>query len=185
MKLLLLAGYRQPLKSELALGISAHSQEASVLSKQIKKISSLGFELVVVLAGPQSEVQLRKCLELADCELAFDTSPKPNLFTNLRGGLATTEEASLVLPVDIELTDKKVTDFLIREHAREGARTPFSIIQATDSQGAPWQMGFPLLVTRNGNKLIQDTEDMVMVTDPRVLFLRHPYQDLATPLESL
>ena len=185
MKLIILAGYRSPHFNENAVGISSHREGPHLLAEQIKKISSFGFEVVVVLAGEQSETQLRQCPELAECELAFDTAVKPTLFTNLRGGLATTSEASLALPVDILLSDKSVTDFLIREHAREGARTKHCIIQVCDAQGAPWQAGFPILVTRQGNKVIQDTVDLSSLTDARVTYLRTPYQDLATLPKSL
>jgi hypothetical protein len=172
MKAILLAGYRTPQKHEGPVGSSIEANGKSQLSNQILAWKNFGCEVVVILAGAQADEQLRTCKELIDVELAFDTTAHPNLISNLRAGMHTTEDGAFIFPIELPFPGHEICQFLKAEFAKAGFRTPHALLQALDVQGAPWQDGFPLLVTRVGNKLIRNHDDLTGLIDPRLSYLR-------------
>lgn len=183
MRLLLLAGYRAPADDGTPLGLKRTASGKSLLEEQIKYYQAAGYELSVVLAGAQADEQLRACRALTGCELAFDTTAQPDLFSNLRAGLATAQGAAFAVPVEFTRRTKAVCQFLQNELAKEGFATPHTFLQATSETRAPWQMAFPLLVTMNGHKFIRETADLRGFIDPRLSYLRRPLPD-SVPLAS-
>jgi hypothetical protein len=188
MKILLLAGYRTPVGKEIPVGLHVDGNGQSILSSQIIQWSNIGFEVVTILAGPQAEEQIRKCRELDNIEIAFDTTANPTLISNLSAGLYTTEESALVQPVELPFPGRAVCSFLKNESGKIIARSPHTFLQAVDDKGAPCHMGFPLLVTRSGNQLIRSLDDLSGLNDPRLNYLKIPFFEaptLASPGQSL
>lgn len=163
MTVLLLCGYRNCDPGETALGVN-------LIDQKIEELRRLGFAVVCVLSGQHADEQLRLCRRIAEVELVYDTQEEPNLATNIKAGLAGTDgSACFVLPVEVP-TPPFSEWSAVREHWRRlGFHTPTWLYRA------PSQLGFPLLVTRAGNKGILDAEGFRSLVDARL-----KYQDLAS-----
>lgn len=177
---LLLCGYRECDPGERALGID-------VIDDRIKTLRWLGFKVICVLAGLQADEQLATCRMIADCEIAFDTNEVPNLATNVKAGLAATDgEGCFILPAELPMAEKAHWHNLREEWRRIGFHTEYSALQLADSSGALCQYGFPLIITRKGNKLISDLTGFTSLNDTRLKYLHvHPSNEVAPDANSL
>lgn len=165
MKTLLLCGYRPVEENERGV--------AETIDRRIEQLKAFSSEVICVLAGPYADDLLRACPRISNVELVFDTHENANLTTNLRAGLAAIEgEACFVLPWEINPGRAETWGHLKTEFAKVGFATTHSILQAVDNQGAPFHYGFPLLVTRSGNDLLQELTDLRSLTDARLSYLQ-------------
>ena len=181
MKTLLLCGYRRSENGESILGLERDESHQRLLDRQIHDLSKLGFEVITVLSGDHADEQLRVCPRVANTELVFDTTPGPTLATNLRAGLAATDdEGCFVLPVEIPAPPADLWRFLVQEWHRQGFNAPVTLIQAADTEGAPWHFGFPLLITRTGNRELRKLQNLLSLSDPRLSYLHPVFQLEAT-----
>lgn len=181
MKTLLLCGYRSSDNNEDILGIQRDENHQRLLDLQIQQLSNLGFEVITVLSGEHADEQLRVCPRIANTELVFDTSDSPTLASNLRAGLgATDDEGCFVLPVEIKPPSADVWRFLIQEWHKQGFNAPISILQAATVEGAPWHFGFPLLITRTGNRELRKLQNLLSLSDSRLSYLHPVFQLEAT-----
>lgn len=169
MRTLVLAGYRA------GLGLERDERGELLIDVKIRELKRLSYEVVCVLAGNDADDVLRSSRYLMNVELVFDANDaEATLSTNLKAGLAATEgEGCFVLPLEVPTPEASMWHFLREEWRREGFQTSTSVFQLWD-QGAPWQFGFPLLISRNGNKLIRSLESFKSLVDTRL-----KYQHLA------
>lgn len=173
MKAIILCGYRQD--PDRPLGLDG---ETPKIERVLRELISFGLEPVVVTAGDQADEQLRACPRIADGLLVFDRTPEANLASNLQAGLAAIDgESSYVFPVEIPVPPRALWQSLSQELWRVGFEAPDTAIQALDNSGAPCHYGFPLLITRSGNKFIQTLSNFLSLTDPRLQY-RHLKLDL-------
>jgi hypothetical protein len=171
---LLLCGYKN--SSSGSIGLEKISSGETLIDLQIARLQQMGFEPVCVLSGQYADEQLRQCTKIAECELAFDTNDFTTLMTNLKAGLAATDgEGCFVLPLEIPCPEAELWRQLREEWRRLGFYTKITALQAMDAEGALWQRGFPLLITRNGNKLIRTLENLSSLLDPRLEFQHHEF----------
>lgn len=177
MDVLLLNGYRnQP------MGLSQSEDGEVWIDYQIRCLKTLGLTPTVVLAGDHADQILRVSRQLETCELVFDTNgPEANLFSNLRAGLHVTEDACFVLPLEIPAPPEAAWKQLKYELITHGLLTSHHIFQLPMNEGAPWQYGFPLLVTAVGSKTILNLKDATGLTDHRIGYRRSEPKRLATP----
>jgi hypothetical protein len=174
MRTLLLCGYRPLDPGEIALGLQIGASGKTFLEEQINALLALNMEVTCVLAGASADEQLRTCRKLADVDMVFDDCPSgTTLLTNAReGALSVPHEAYFVLPVEISVPPREVWDFLRGQYAKIGFGTQESVLQAVDfGQGAPWQFGFPLLFTRQGSEVLQNSQDLSGLVDARLKYL--------------
>lgn len=175
MKAILLCGYRQLADDEPVLG-------EGLLDSKIRDLRAMGSsEIVVVLGGPRADEYLIKSKLIHDIELVFDTNDDLSLMTNLRAGLKAGEHITgcFVIPIEIESPDTAVWKFLLNEGRQAQYSEQTHIVQAIDELGAPFQSGFPLFVTRQGNKFIQETKELTGLLDARLSYLHQVYQQEA------
>ena len=167
MRAILICGYKEVALGPLGVEKNANGQ--TIIDLQIARLQQLGFEVVCVLSGLQADDQLRNSPSIADCELAFDTNDTTSLMTNIKAGLAATDgEGCFVLPLEVPCPDAIVWNH-IREHWRRiGFHTATSILQILDNQGALWQRGFPILITRHGNHQFRTLENLHSLIDARL-----------------
>lgn len=165
MKTLVLAGYRPS---------SPHVLGANELSDRIRRLKALNHDVVVVLSGAQADDQLRACPELADCELIFDEIKNVTMLSNVQASLSALNEACFLYPVEVPWPGDQVWTFLHNELVKVGFRTKNAFLQAATTEGAPWQMGFPILLTNAGQEQIESISDLSGLTDARLPFLRLP-----------
>jgi hypothetical protein len=182
MKTLLLCGYRPLDTSERALGIERDELGQTLIDRRIQQLRNLGQEVVCVLAGPEAEIQLREGRAIQDAELIFDTNT-PSLLANLKAGLqALIGEACFVLPVEVPLPPDEVWQSLRYEFLRLGTQAKEHMLQAVTAEGAPCQLGFPLLVTISGVKLLQNSTNLTHLLDPQLKY-RHVLQSDVAPMQ--
>ncbi len=173
MKVLLLCGYRSSSQIDEVPGLARDPSGQYLIDGHIQKLTRLGFEVVCVVAGPSADLQLRRCPRIANAELVFDTTDTPNVASNIKAGLEATEgEGCFAIPVEIPPPDLEVWHFLRENWRQRGFHHPACVFQVVDSQGAPHHFGFPLLITRAGNKLIRETADFRSLADPRLDYHR-------------
>lgn len=188
MKVLLLAGYRNIVDEE-PLGLNRDPNGQRILDSRIRELSQLGFEVICVLAGSGADEQLRLCPRIANTELVFDTSDQLSLASNLKTGLAAAEnEGCFVLPVEVAPPPADLWRMLRQELGRMGFHTESPILQAIDAQGAPWHLGFPLLITLAGNKQICKLSNFVSLVDPRLPYYQvvfEPQPEVAQQAKAL
>jgi len=177
MHVLLLGGYRnQP------LGLGQSKDGEVWIDYQIQSLKALGLSPIVVLAGAHADDVLRASRHLESCELVFDTNGREaNLFSNLRAGLHVTKEACFVLPLEIPAPPESAWKQLKLELVQHGLSTSHHVFQLPMSEGAPWQYGFPLLVTAAGSKTILNLKNATGLTDERIGYRRSRVRTLATP----
>lgn len=177
MKAILLSGYRASDFNEEPLGLTRAQGGATLMDTQIQQLIQLGLEVICVVSGQDAEQQLRVCPRIADTDLVFDTNDQVSLASNLKSGLAATgEEGCFALPVEITPPPAEVWRFLKHEWARLGFAFEAPVLQAVDAQGAPWHFGFPLLITKTGNKMIRGLTSFHSLTDSRLNYHHLPYQ---------
>jgi CTP:molybdopterin cytidylyltransferase MocA len=176
-KAILLSGYRASEFNEEPLGLNRGADGTRLLDAQIHQLSQLGLEVVCVVAGEAADQQLRVCPRIANTELAYDTSEQVSLASNVKAGLTASDgEACFIIPVEVIPPSGDQWRFLLQEWRRLGAAFDASVLQAVDPQGAPWHFGFPLLITRKGNQLIQKLSGFHSLTDPRLIYHHVAYQ---------
>ncbi len=171
MKTLLLCGYRNP-NNEPPLGLTPEvkwkDQNLTTLERQIQSLKKISQDVVCVLSGTQAEVQIRQTRALDSCEIVYDTNEHASLMTNVQAGLALTQEAVFVLPVEVPAPSPEVWNELMVRYAQLGWCTPRLGLQLElDDLRAPY--GFPLLVTRTGNQTLKKSGK---IDDLRQLLLR-------------
>ena len=174
MKTLLLCGYRAGDNAENPIGVERDIDGQTVIDRRILQLRELGHDIIAVLAGATADEQLRQCRLIQTTELAFDISePAGTLLSNTQAGaLATNGEGFYVLPAEIPVPSPAIWNFLLNEYGKLGFATNECLLQAVTPQGAPWQFGFPLLVTRNGNKLLRNTPELKSLVDARLKSLQ-------------
>ena len=170
MKAILLCGYRN---ENDGLG-------KTLLDRRIQQLRTLGFEVICVLSGPGADAQLRHCPTLSSAELVFDCADQPSLASNLKAGLAATDgEGCFTIPLEVPLPPEEAWEFLRETWRNEGFHTQTNVFQAVNTEGAPWQFGFPLLITRSGNALIQELEGFHDLVDTRLKYSHLTVRDHA------
>jgi hypothetical protein len=177
MKTILLAGYRA------ALGLERDANGELLIDVKIRELQRLSYEVICVLAGNDADEVLRASRYLMNVELVFDTNDaEATLATNLKAGLAATEgEGCFCIPLEVPTPEAAAWHFLREGWRREGFLTSSSVFQLSTSQGAPWQFGFPLLVSRSGNKLIRSLQGFTTLVDTR---LKYQQLNLIAPVEN-
>ncbi|MGE0528524.1 MAG: hypothetical protein AB7G93_04150 [Bdellovibrionales bacterium] len=175
MKVLLLCGYRPLHNNAVPLGMDPDpSGESILLDHQLIGLRGLGLSPVCVLSGPGADDLLRSSRCLSDAELVYDTNAdEVGLASNVKAGLAAaTGEGCFILPVEIPLPPPPVWIHLKESWRREGLHTSSShILQLVKDSGEPWGLGFPLLVTRKGNDVIQSLSPFRSLVDTRLKYL--------------
>lgn len=178
MDVLLLGGYRnQP------MGLQRNKEDGELwIDFQIRTLKEIGLSPIVILAGAHADNVLRVSRQLETCELVFDTNgTEANLFSNLRAGLHVTSDACFVLPVEIPAPPETAWKQLKAELVQHGLLTSHHVFQLPMAEGAPWQYGFPLLVTAVGGKMILNLKDATGLTDERIGYRLSSVRTLATP----
>lgn len=170
MKTLLLCGYRPKDETELALGVSRETPQFNLIERRLAQLRELDHQVICVVSGADADAQLRHCPSMQDAELIFDTGDPISLLSNARSGIfAAPREAYFVLPLEIAPPPPDIWAFLKNEYGKVGFATPLALIQAVAPvEGAPCHHGFPLLLTRTGAKLLQETPDLQSLVDPRL-----------------
>ncbi len=175
MKTLILCGYRTAENEEAALGLERDAAGDTLIDRRIHQLRALGLEAVCVLAGRGADAQLRGSRLIENAELVFDTADHCSLASNVRAGAFTLDtQAAFILPVEIPPPALEIWNYLRNEYGKAGFATPHAFLQAV-SQGAPCHFGFPLLLTRNGGKLLRESEQMLNLVDPRLQTLQLEY----------
>lgn len=181
MRVLLLCGYRND--PNQALGMSA-SEGLSLLDQRIKALIDMGFEVTTVVAGLQSDEQLRHSRHMSKTELVFDIQgDQATLATNLIAGIKSLGgRGAFVLPVEVPLAPTDVWRRMMEESRRVGL-TDAHVIQTVDAEGAPCHLGFPLFLTAKGVERLNRLQNFSSLIDPRLNFhyitATHPEADLA------
>lgn len=175
MRTLLLCGYRSP------LGLDRCPQGRTLIERRLAALHEYGSPVVAVLSGAFADEQLRQCPRLADVELAYDNSGdnsgdnygvRTSLTTNVVVGLEDRDrEPFFVLPVEIPLPDRDTWNGLLEAAESEHLPEKASLIQAVTPQGAPWHYGFPLVVSRFGNRELRRLKELNSLLDPRLNYL--------------
>ncbi len=169
MKVILLSGYRFKEGSEEALGLDRNAEGSRLLDVQIRELTQLGLEVVCVVSGQDADRQLSLCPRIANTELVYDSGSQVSLASNLKAGLTACEDLGcFALPVEIPAPPPELWRFLNHEWRRLGNAFDASVLQAVNSQGAPWHFGFPLVITRKGNEAISKLTDFHSLTDVRL-----------------
>ena len=170
MKTLLLCGYRLKDDSELALGVKRETPQLNLIEHRLRQLREFDQEVICVVSGADADAQLRHCPAIQNAELIYDTNDPISLLSNARAGIfAAPREAYFVLPLEVPPPPPEVWAFLKNEYGKAGFATPLALIQAVASvEGAPCHHGFPLLLTRTGAKLLQETPDLRSLVDPRL-----------------
>jgi hypothetical protein len=175
MDVLILAGYKKN-----------HSLDPVLLDRQIERTREMGLNPIVVLSGKYADETLRRSLLLSSCELVFDTNDEDvSLMTNLKAGIQMVAETCFVLPVEVPAPPSEAWKALKIAFQTSGFTTKFALLQLTDQQGAPWNWGFPLFVTRFGRHLLLNEENLTSFFDPRWTYLRCSSEGLAPKTHSL
>lgn len=191
MKTLLLCGYRSSQDhDEDPVGVERGEDGLTLIDRRIAQLKGIGLEPVCVLAGNTADEQLRRCRGIAAAELVFDdTKPQVSLTTNILSGLLAYEnEACYVLPAEIPCPPISHFEFLKHSYLNAGSQGQISLIQAVDAQGAPWHFGFPLLITRFGNKELRRLPGLTSLTDTRLNYLHVEFgsaPNLASDLKAI
>lgn len=182
MKTLLLAGYRTHDEGEIALGLQRDENNVTLIDRRIGELRALGYGVVIVLAGQNADEQLRLCPRIAEAELVYDTNDhEANLATNMKAGLlACPGEACFVLPVEVAAPEWKYWAFIRGSWRTHIFHEPAAALQVS-LKGAPPQLqyGFPLLVTRHGNRQIARADGLVSLHDARLKYLHLEYSEEA------
>ncbi len=172
MKTLLLCGYRPPDENELALGVGVKRGPGglSLLDQRIVQLTELGHELICVVNGASSDIQLRHSEKLPTTELVFDTNEPGTLISNTRSGVfAAPGEAFFVLPLEVPPPAPAAWAFLQNEYGKVGFGASHAMLQTPSGQGTHY--GFPLLLTRFGAKQLRDTPELRSLIDLRLKYL--------------
>lgn len=178
MTTLLLCGYRFYADSDSdsdslgqpILGLSQNAQGKTQIERRIAELRSFGSPVICVLAGASADEQLRMCPRLADVELAYDNHGKNvTLMTNLLTGIEQTRQDSyMILPVEVPCPDRQTWNWLVTMSESTAIPEKSCLIQAVTAQGAPWHFGFPLILTRSGQRRLRRFEELTSLADPRL-----------------
>lgn len=172
MKTILLCGYRIHESPELAIGLERDADGLTTIDRRIQELTQLGLEVICVVAGRSADEQLRHCSRIANVELVYDDDAQACLATNLRAGLeAVEDDGCFVIPVELPCPPEELWSFLKEEWRKIRFHTDYCVLQATQPEGAPWHLGFPLLITRKGNTELRDNPDIRSLVDARLKYL--------------
>jgi hypothetical protein len=183
MKTLLLCGYRNSEQDEDILGLERDADGVTLIDRRIGQLRALDHQVVCVLAGSHADEQLRQSRLIEDCELVFDTNEPCNLISNTRSGAFVCDgEACFIWPIEIPPPPIAVWNFLRNEYGKVGFATSHAFLQTVSPQGAPCHFGFPLLMTREGGKVLRKLSDLRSLVDTRLKTL-HLEFDVEAELE--
>ncbi len=174
MKTLLLSGYSLTPEPEESFALK-ELHGIRIIDWQIRRLKSLGSEVVVVLGGTDSEDLLRKSQLLRYCELVFDThGEQVSRWTNLQSGLESGPGWSFALDIKHPAPDLSTFKQLRDRYLIDGLNSPSHVYCATPKR-SPW------LVSRSGRQFIKSTNDINSLEDSRLLLVRldEGYQDLS------
>ncbi len=173
MKVLLLCGYRTSDEQETPLGLERDSDGITLIDQRIQQLQEMGLEVICIVAGNIAEAQLRQCSRIANVELVYDDEQHPSLLTNIRFGLeAVDDDGCFVLPVELPSPPAEYWARLKEEWRKVRFDSDYSFLQGVDTTtGAPCHLGFPLIVTRAGNKQIVSTPEIRQMLDARLKYL--------------
>lgn len=165
MKALLLSGYRRDLSGAYALKNHFGNH---MIDYQIERLRACCNEIVVVLAGTESEEILRHSRLLQNCEMIFDShNGESSLLSNLRAGLEHSPEWVVALPVELPCPEPEVFLKLQTAYIQAGLTCDWDML----TNAHPGRMDlrfFPLLITRSGNHVFRKTPDLADLEDPRL-----------------
>ena len=166
MRTLLLCGYRS------GVGLERRTDGKLIVDQRISELQKLGCEVICVLAGGDADEILRSSRKLMDTELVFDTNgDAATLITNLKAGLASTDgESCFAIPLEVAPPSAELWHTLHSHLRNQGFHTPVCVLQAVETQGAPWHYGFPLLFTRSGNTLLREVTGFTSLVDTRLKY---------------
>jgi len=175
MKTLLLAGHYSgnPEKSP-ALQIV---QQELYISRYIRALRQLPYEITIVLGGDDSEEILRKCRDIESCEIVFDTHGKDaSEWTNIKAGVWATNDWIIVHSISSPIALMNESLYLAQQNAQVVAHSGIHLL-ATESS--------PLLITREGNQFIKNQKDLTGFEDPRLMLRRLETLVLASRAQTL
>lgn len=167
MDVLLLCGYRP----NEPIGLEQDSDGFIFLDYQIHRLQNIGLSPIVVVSGAYAEPLIRQSKFLESCELVFDTNDKEaNLFTNVRAGLKTCEQACFVFPAEVPVPPEIIWKQLKIDLLRKGFSTDIHAFQVATPKGAPWHYGFPVLLSNFGRKSFLNIKNLGGLTDRRLRY---------------
>lgn len=175
MKTLLLAGHHIG-ETHLSPALQVTQQELQI-TRAIRALKQLPYEITVVLGGDDSEDILRGCRLLESCELVFDTNGhEASLWTNLKAGAWATNDWILVHTLESATAPLDQSLYLVQQNAQLSAKSGPHIITLDKS---------PLLLTREGNQFIKTQKDLTGFEDPRLMLRRLEALVLASRAQTL
>jgi hypothetical protein len=175
MEVILASGYRP---SE-QIGLEADAQGVLWIDAQIHKLQSLGLTPIIVLAGEHCDEVVQKSVLLESCDLVYDSNQADaNLLTNVKSGLKATERACFVIPAEVPVPRESIWKHLKLGLNHQGYGTNNHLLQ-TGGEGAPWQYGFPLLITPAGRVALLNFKNLTGLTDRRLNYFFSPPPALA------
>lgn len=163
MKVLLLAGIEpdRPGKTNRAL---QEMGDEIFIDQSIQQLESLGLEVVVVLAGFESEEILRKSHRLEHCELVYDTNfAQSTLVSNLRAGLYAVQRECFVFPITASLPERSVWMALLNHFFTQSYATGTHIVKTNQHE-------WPLLITAKGKSLLRKNSYIKTLSHPSLLW---------------
>jgi hypothetical protein len=137
----------------------------------------LKFEVVVVLAGQNSEHFLRSSRALERCDLVFDTTnSEASMITQAHAACHATEDAFFLISLMSVLPTPEHLHELIKQYYRAGLRT---------ERHGFWFADFPLLITRSGNQFFRKASGLAGWQDPRLQIITVKSNLLASRVNTL
>lgn len=175
MKTLLLAGhYFGEIHQSPALQTT---QQELQITRAIRALRQLPYEITVVLGGSDSEDILRNCRELENCELVFDTNGyDASLWTNLKAGAWASNDWFLVHTIESATKPMDESLYLVQQNAQLTAKSGVHVLALDKS---------PLLLSREGNQFIKTHKDLTGFEDPRLMLRRLETLVLASRAQTL
>lgn len=175
MKTLLLAGHYFGEQHESpALKIT---QQETQITRAIRALQQLPYEITVVLGGSDSEEILRNCRLLENCELVFDTHGyEASLWTNMKAGVWATNDWMLVHTLESAMAPLNESLYLVQQNVQLGAKSGVHLLTLDKS---------PLLITREGNQFLKTQKDLTGFEDPRLMLRRLEALVLASRAQTL
>lgn len=175
MKTLLLAGHhRGDISTSPALQVS---QQELFVTRYIRALQQLPYEITVVLGGDDSEEILRNCRLIENCELVFDTNGSDaSVWTNLKAGIWATNDWMLVHTLSAPIAPMNESLYLVQQNAQLVGKSGVHLLTLDPS---------PLLITREGNQFIKTQKDLTGFEDPRLMLRRLETLVLASRAQTL
>lgn len=164
MKALLLAGYILENRRDTLSALSMLDSGQLWIDHQIELLQRYGFEVTVVVGGPESEAILRGSRLLEQCELVYDTNDEHRtILTNLRAGLHTVIRHCFVLPIQKPCPERVIFQASLRQYFTSAYSSKAHVVWPA-IQGQ-----WPALITPIGRRFLLRNDDIQDLYETRVL----------------